>query len=101
MSGSTHPPDGGHLPGQSEPGRYEIRIAGHLGARWAAWFEGLTITCAADGSTVLAGEVADQAALHGLLRTIRDLAVPLISVHRVEPAPSACRTDQHTSGSTP
>jgi hypothetical protein len=66
-------------------GRYEIRVKGHLGTRWAAWFDGLTITHSSDGTTVIHGPVADQAALHGLLQKIRDLGLPLISVNHVDP----------------
>ena len=69
-----------------EPGRYEIRIKGHLAARWTDWFEGLTITALDNGETLLAGSVVDQAALHGVLRKVRDLGLPLLSVMRVEPA---------------
>jgi hypothetical protein len=68
-----------------EPARYEIRIKGHLDERWAEWFDGLTITRDANGETVLTGSVVDQAALHGLLRKVRDLGLPLLSVIRVEP----------------
>jgi hypothetical protein len=75
------------------PGRYEIRVKGHLDTRWAAWFEGLTFTHASDGTTIIHGPVADQAALHGLLQKIRDLGLPLISVNHVAhghpPAPAA------------
>ncbi len=60
--------------------RFELRVMGHLDARWADWFDGLTLTRARDGTTVIHGEVADQAALHGLLQTLRDLGLPLISV---------------------
>ncbi len=67
-----------------EPGRYEIRIKGHLENRWADWFDGLTITLEDNGETRLTGPVADQAALHGLLRKVRDLGMPLISVKRIE-----------------
>lgn len=70
-----------------EPGLYEIRLKGHLGSRWAEWFEGLTFTLEANGDTLLTGPVVDQAALHGLLRKVRDLAMTLISVIRVEPDP--------------
>jgi hypothetical protein len=64
---------------------YEIRIKGHLEARWSNRFEGLTITLEENGNTLLAGPVADQAALHGLLKKVRDLGMPLVSVNRVEP----------------
>jgi hypothetical protein len=66
-----------------EPGIYQIRIKGHLGCEWAEWFDGLAITPEEDGDTLLSGPVADQAALHGLLRKVRDLGAPLISVNRV------------------
>ena len=62
------------------PGRYEIRLKGHLDARWSAWFDGLTVTHGSDGTTIIHGSVADQAALHGLLQKTRDLGLPLISV---------------------
>jgi len=67
------------------PGRYEIRLKGHLHARWAAWFDGLTLTHGSDGTTIIHGPVADQAALHGLLQKTRDLGLPLISVMHVDP----------------
>lgn len=63
-----------------EPGRYEIRIRGRLDDRWVPWFDGMTVTAADEGVTVLRGPVADQAALHGLLARLRDLGLPLISV---------------------
>ena len=63
-----------------QPGWYEIRLKGHLGSHWAARFDGMTLTTQADGTTLIRGPVADQAALHGLLRTLRDLALPLLSV---------------------
>ena len=69
-----------------EPGRYKIRIKGHLDDRWAAWFGGLTLTLEDNGDTLLTGTVVDQAALHGLLRKVRDLGLPLISVTRVRPS---------------
>lgn len=65
-----------------EPGVYQIRMKGHLGHEWAAWFEGLTITLEKNGDTFLTGLVMDQAALHGVLKKIRDLGMPLISVNR-------------------
>jgi hypothetical protein len=70
---------------QYEPGFYEIRIKGHLDIRWAGWFEDLSFTHASDGTTILSGLVADQAALHGWLRKVRDLGMPLISVMPIGP----------------
>ena len=67
------------------PGRYEIRVKGHLDTRWAAWFGGLTLTHASDGTTIIYGPVTDQAALHGLLQKIRDLGLPLISINHIAP----------------
>ena len=67
---------------------YEIRLKGHLDARWVKWFDGLAITLDENGNTLLSGPVTDQAALHGLLKKVRDLGLPLISVSAVEPSPS-------------
>jgi len=63
---------------------YEIRLEGHLEARWVKWFDGLTITLEEDGNTLLTGPVVDQAALHGILKKVRDLGMPLVSVNAVE-----------------
>ena len=68
-----------------QPMIYQIRLKGHLGQQWAASFEGLTLTLEEDGDTLLTGPVTDQAALHGLLRKVRDLGLSLLSVNRVEP----------------
>ena len=68
-----------------EPGRYEIRLKGHLDDRWAGRFEGLTITREDNGETLLTGPVVDQAALHGWLRKVRDLRLPLVSVMEAIP----------------
>src|SRR5262245_3697931 len=68
-----------------EPGYYEIRLKGHLDARWIDWFEGLSFTHASDGTTILSGPLVDQAALYGLLRKVRDLGLPLIAVNQVDP----------------
>jgi hypothetical protein len=68
---------------EHNPGRYEIRLKGHLDSRWAAWFDGLSLTNERDGSTLICGPVADQAALHGLLQKVRDMGLPLISVTQV------------------
>lgn len=70
---------------RSEDGRCEIRLRGHLETRWAAWFDGMTLSHERDGSTVLSGPVVDQAALHGLLQKVRDIGLPLVSVTYVEP----------------
>jgi hypothetical protein len=73
---------------ESDPGQplvYQIRIKGHLGREWADWFEGLSITALDNGETLLTGAVVDQAALHGLLKKVRDLGIPLLSVVRVKP----------------
>ena len=69
-------------PGQ--PVVYQIRIKGHLGSQWTNWFEGLAITLEDSGDTLLTGPLVDQAALHGLLKKIRDLGMPLISVCPIE-----------------
>jgi len=63
---------------------YEIRLKGHLDDRWVEWFEGLTITLEEGGNALLTGPVVDQAALHGLLKKVRDLGLPLLSVHAIE-----------------
>lgn len=68
-----------------QPMIYQIRLKGHLGQQWAASFEGLTLTLEENGDTLLTGPVTDQAALHGLLRKVRDLGLSLLSVNRVEP----------------
>ena len=81
-------------PDPREAGRYEIRLTGHLDERWVAWFDGMTVSRAGDGTTVIGGPVSDQAALHGVLRRVRDLGLPLISVERVE----ADLSDPTTSG---
>ena len=80
-----------------EPMVYQIRIEGHLGTQWADWFGNLTISLDDNGETLLTGPVVDQAALHGLLKKVRDLGMPLVSVERVksprkgsEDDPTAC-----------
>ena len=70
---------------RQEAGLYEIRLKGHLDARWAAWFDGLSLTQECDGTTVIRGSVIDQAALHGLLSKVRDLGLPLVAVTQVDP----------------
>jgi hypothetical protein len=85
--------------GPSEALRYEIRLGTQLAPRWATWFDGMTLTVAADGTTVLTGPVADQAALHGLLAKVRDLGVPLVAVRQLD----AGRPDtaSHRTGDAP
>jgi len=69
----------------SQPMIYQIRIKGHLGRQWMEWFEGLSITLEEDGNTLLAGPMVDQAALHGILKKIRDLGMPLLLVNSIGP----------------
>ena len=69
-----------------QPRVYQIRIRGHLSPQWADWFEGLIITLEEDGDTLLTGPVVDQAALHGWLKKVRDLGMPLLSVNSLEPS---------------
>jgi hypothetical protein len=66
-----------------QPMVYQIRIKGHLDSQWTEWFGGVTITLEEDGNTLLTGPVIDQAALHGLLKKVRDLGLPLISINQV------------------
>ena len=82
---TQRPPPAGPAP---DAGTYEIRLAGRLDARWAAWFDGLAVDTTEDGITVVRGDVADQSALHGLLQRARDLGLPLVSVRRLDPDPS-------------
>ena len=70
--------------GYREAGWYEIGLKGHLDSRWTAWFDGLSLSSENDGTTIISGLVADQAALHGLLQRVRDIGLPLISVTRIE-----------------
>ncbi len=79
----------------TEAGQYEIRVQGHLDHRWAAWFDGLTLTLEENGDTLISGRVMDQAALFGLLRGVRDAGMPLVSVNRV----TASRADQSSDKS--
>ncbi len=87
-----------------EPRVYDIRLKGHLDARWANSFEGLSLTHDSDGTTILSGPVVDQAALYGLLRKVRDLGLPLVSVMEVElrqaNGPDANTDTDHTNRET-
>ena len=87
-SPASHPPD---------TGWYEIRLKGHLAPRWAAGFDGLTLVPMDDGTTVLNGPIVDQAALHGVLRKLGDLGLPLVSVTQVHPDLTEPTTPQTTA----
>ena len=77
---------------------YRIRIQGHLGQQWTTWFDGLTLTLEEDGNTLLSGPVADQSALHGILKKIRDLGMPLLSVNFVDSDPAAKKDIDQVKG---
>ncbi len=75
---------------ESHPGQpvvYQIRLKGHLSPQWTEWFAELTITLEEEGNTLLTGTVIDQAALHGLLKKVRDLGIPLLSINSVRISP--------------
>jgi len=71
----------------TDAAQYQILVRGHLASRWAEWFDGITLIRNDDGTTVLQGTVADQSALHGLLRKLNDLGLPLVSVTRTDLGP--------------
>jgi hypothetical protein len=81
---------------QSQPMIYQLRLEGHLGDQWTDWFDGLTITLEDNGDTLLTGPVIDQAALHGLLKKVRDLGMPLLSVNPIEPSQMYQRSNRET-----
>jgi len=83
MSNARH-----HKIDSDQPTVYQLRLRGHLGPQWADWFGGLSITSADNSDTLLTGPVTDQAALHALLKRVRDLGMTLVSVGPVEPAPA-------------
>ncbi len=72
-----------HRTDSNQPTAYQIRLEGHLDPQWSAWFCGLTVTQDETGDTLLTGPMADQAALHGLFKKIRDLGMPLLAVNRL------------------
>jgi hypothetical protein len=74
---------------------FQIRVKGHIGSQWTGWFDGLTIELEEDGNTLLTGPVADQAALHGLLKKVRDLGLPLVSVSQLNPESKTSLEDDY------
>jgi len=93
MSGRTRIDGNGR-----EAGRYEIRLKGHLDTRWAAWFDGLNLRHESDGTTIIHGSIADQAALHGLLLKVRDTGLALVSVICVDPDPAEVPANESRQG---
>jgi hypothetical protein len=96
-------PTADHVPAQ----RYEIHVKGHLGSRWATRFDGMNLTAQHDGTTVIRGPLVDQAALHGLLQTLRDLGITLLSLNSMpadgavdQPDNSHSETHHHSPGAT-
>lgn len=98
MSQRTHPDSGAS---RGQPAIYQIRLKGHLGGQWSGWFEGLSVTLEENGVTLLTGPVVDQAALHGLLKQVRDVGLPLVSVNRVEPIEPDMPGVKRIGGETP
>ncbi len=80
-----------------QPMVYEIKLKGHLGRQRMDWFEGLTIKLDGNGNTLLTGTVIDQAALHGILKKVRDLGMPLLSLNSVEPSPNDTSADKQVT----
>ena len=80
---------------------YQIGIEGHLSHQWMDWFGGLTISLKDNGETLLTGPVIDQAALYGLLKKVRDLGMPLVSVNRIKPISAITPNGNHSNSSTP
>ena len=83
-----------------DSGRYEIRVKGHLDPRWAAWFDGMSLTNESDCTTNIHGPVVDQAALHGLLQKLRDVGLPLVSVTQIERDQPGLRASPITARTT-
>jgi hypothetical protein len=83
---------------RDQPKIFQIRIHGHLSQQWKNWFDGLTITLEEDGNTLLSGPVADQSALHGILKKIRDLGMPLLSVNFVDSDPATKKDIDQVKG---
>jgi hypothetical protein len=81
-----------------EPSSYQIRLKGHLGPQWAAYFDGFTLTNSENGEALLTGVITDQAALHGILAKIRDLGLPLLSVNRLASGEASDDADSEPRG---
>ena len=103
----THNASNGRPNADHEPAQqYEIRVSGHLGSRWATWFDGMTLTAEDDSTTVIRGPVVDQAALHGLLQRLRDLGITLLSLIPLAPGTAVEQPDDthnqthHSPGAT-
>jgi len=99
--GITRPRSGASDADHTDIPQYEIRVKGHLGHRWAAWFDGLSLTVLDNGTTVISGPVVDQAALHGLLDKLRDVGIPLLSLTQLAPGAPAPSTVAPTAPRTP
>jgi hypothetical protein len=84
-------------PDAKQPTVYQIRIKGHLGQQRMDWFEGLTIILEEDGNTLLTGSLIDQSALHGILKKVRDLGMPLLSVNSMSPGPQDTSDNKHVT----
>ena len=91
---------GGSAADHTDIQQYEIRVKGHLGSRWTAWFDGLSLTNEDDGITVIRGTVVDQAALHGLLQKLRDVGIPLVSLAQLASDMPCAANDRCTLEST-
>ena len=85
---SSQAPGGAPADGHGSIPQYEFRVKGHLGSRWEAWFDGLSLADEDDGTAVIRGPVVDQAALHGVLQKLRDVGLPLVSVAQLVDAPT-------------
>jgi hypothetical protein len=84
--------------GHTSAATYEVTVQGGLAPRWATWFDGFTLTARTDGRTVITGTVVDQAALHGLLQSLRDLGLPLLSVRQLKDGLTSSPVPDHRSG---
>jgi hypothetical protein len=84
--------------GHTSAATYEVTVQGGLAPHWATWFDGFTLTAGPDGTTVITGTVTDQAALHGLLQSLRDLGLPLLSVRQAQDVRAPAPLPEHRAG---